>query len=304
MFDFLIENKEWLFSGAGVVVVTSVISLFLKRERPSRDNEKQPRVRQSEEKEKYDEFEEEVTEVQKLAGRFCTVLELMNEGRNYSKFTIPQLAQIMKLHKISELENVFTGKVEPSFSFIEEFSNTFGVNKNWLTEGKDAPYSNDLERCNDPTDYLPLIDQLKPEAIYFVRENSDTAPAFIVLKVAKWRYITLSRTWHISDQVGAGGQRQLFSFYTLIKALRDERKLHTKCWGLTLEKGDFDKLLCGEAFPGKYFDIGFSEDPWWDDLTDIEHKYPISESYGNWHGKSFIKAQSIIRWYLKERNAS
>ncbi len=39
----------------------------------------------------------------------------MNEGRNYSEFTIPQLAQIMKLHKISELENVFTGQEEPTF---------------------------------------------------------------------------------------------------------------------------------------------------------------------------------------------
>jgi|AntRauTorcE11898_2_1112593.scaffolds.fasta_scaffold02872_4 hypothetical protein len=138
------------------------------------------------------ELKEDPTEVQKVAGRFRTILELMNEGRKYNKFKIPQLAQIMKLHKISELEYIFTGKLEPDFSFIEEFSSTFGVNKSWLTEGKGAPYSNDLDRCSDPTDYLPLIDELTPEAIYFVREHSDTAPAFIVLTVAS-RWITIRR---------------------------------------------------------------------------------------------------------------
>lgn len=303
MFDWIVKNKEWLFSGAGIAAVTLIGSFFVNNKKQDRPKESHFQEVKNEDADP-DSLNTELTETEKVAKRFRTVLELMNEGRSYTKFTIPQLAKIMKLHKISELENVFTGEVEPTFSFIEDFSKTFGVNRAWLTEGKGTPFSNELDARSDPMDYLPLIEELNPEGIYFVRESSDTAPAFMVLKLTKWKYLVLGRTWHISDVVGAGGQRQLFSFYTLIKELRDKRGLRTKCWGITLNKNDFDALLCGDAFPGKYFDSGFSEDPWWDDLTDINHEYPIAENYEYWYGKSFIKAQRIIKWYISERNNS
>tara|TARA_R110002050_G_scaffold69715_6_gene150865 strand:- start:510 stop:1412 length:903 start_codon:yes stop_codon:yes gene_type:complete len=299
------ENKDWLFSGAGVAVITLVLSFLFKRKTSAKPDVTPNQSAGIKEVESLLSVSpKELTEVEKVSKRFRTILELMNEGRNYSKYTIPQLAQLMKLHKISELENVFTGKTEPSFTFIEDFCKTFGVCKEWLVEGKSAPYSSDIASKSDPMDYLPLIEELKPESIYFVREDTDIAPAFILLKVSKWKYLILNRTWHISDVVGAGGQRQLYSFYSLIKELRDKRRLHTSCWGLTLSKDEFNSLLCGETFPGKYTDAGFSEDPWWDDLTDIDHKYPIAENYEQWHGKSFIKAQEIIKWYMSERMAS
>lgn len=305
MLNYIMENKEWLFSGAGIAIITLVLSFLFRRKSPDKpDAPPNQQVVAKEAESMPSVLPKELTEVEKMAERFRTILELMNEGRNYSKFTIPQLAQIMKLHKISELENVFIGRDEPSFSFVEDFCRTFGVCKEWLVEGKGAPYSSDTPSRSDPMDYLTLIEEMAPESIYFVRENTDTAPAFILLKLSKWKYLILSRTWHISDVVGAGGQRQLYSFYCLIKELRDKRSLHTSCWGLTLDKVEFNSLLCGETFPGKYTDTGFSEDPWWDDLTDINHKYPIAESYEQWHGKSFIKAQEIIKWYMSERKAS
>lgn len=303
MVGWIVENKEWLFSGAGLFAFTLIRSFFVKSKKQDSPKESHSLEVQNEEADPSN-LKTELTETDKVAKRFCTVLELMNEGRRYTKFTIPQLAQLMKLHKISELENVFTGEDEPTFLFIEDFAKTFGVNAAWLTEGKGAPFLNELDTFSDPLDYLPLIEELKPEGIYFVRENSDTAPAFMILELTNWKYFILQRTWHISDVVGAGGQRQLYSFYALIKELRDKRGLHTKCWGITLNKNDFDVLLCGGVFPGKYFDSGFSEDPWWDDLTDINHKYPIAENYEHWYGKSFVRAQRIIKWYISERKNS
>lgn len=299
MLDYLINNKEWLFSGVGVFVLSAIGSVLFIR------NNKEDRTKAHSTSTPKTENEVAIkpvatTEVEKLAQRFRKVLELMNEGRNHSKFTIPQLARIMKLHSISELEGVFIGKKEPSFQFITDFSTAFGINEKWLIEGVATPYSSSISSKGDPLDYLEDIESIKPESIYFIREKTETSCAFILLKLTKWKYVILDRTWHISDHVGHGGQRQLLSFYKLIKKLRDEKRMHTSCWGLTLEKDLFDALLCGEKFPGQFTDTGFSEDPWWDDLTDINHKYPIAENYERWHGKSFIKAQEIIRWKLSE----
>lgn len=34
---------------------------------------------------------------------------------------------------------------------------------------------------------------------------------------------------------------------------------------------------------------------WWDDLTDLEHKWTSRESGGKAYGKQFVAAQGIIR---------
>lgn len=241
------------------------------------------------------------TEVDKISKRFRKTLKLMNEGRSHYPFTISKLAQLMKLHKVSELENVFIGKREPTFQFINDFCETFGVNKKWLIEGKEHPFSNDDQTKYDPLFYFEEIEKINPQGIYFIRANTETAQTFILLKISKWKFKIFHRTWHISDHVGAGGQGQLLSFYKLIKKL-DKKGYYSKCGGFTLDNNDFDALYFGDEFPGKYIDLGRSEDPWWDDLTDINHKYVIAENYEQWYGKSFIKAQEIIKWKLEEKS--
>ncbi|KJZ03163.1 hypothetical protein [Pseudoalteromonas piscicida] len=121
MLNYIIENKEWLFSGVGVVVITFVLSFLFKHKSESKKSDSTDFKQNIVKKPTQVEEIKEETEVEKVAKRFRKTLDLMNEGRNYSEFTIPLLAQIMKLHKISELENVFTGKEEPSFEFIDHF---------------------------------------------------------------------------------------------------------------------------------------------------------------------------------------
>lgn len=299
MISWIIENKEWLFSGIGLLFFSFIVGLL--RSKNVVHYKANPIFEDVTEGLYFAYSSRESTEVKKVAKRFQAILKLMNEDRETSKHTIADLAEIMELEKISDLESIFEGRNEPSFSFIKHFSEIFGVSKEWLTKGRGSPYSNDLPFYSDPMDYLALIDELNPDSIYFIRENSVAAPAFILLKMSNLKFLIINRTWHISSVVGAGGQRQLLSFYNLIVELRDNRKLHTKCWGLTLNYREFRSLLEGEIFPGKYTDIGFHEDQWWDDLTDINHNYAaISKNYRKWYGESFISAQSIIKIGLNE----
>ena len=240
----------------------------------------------------------EETEVEKISRRFRTVLDLMNEDRYGPKFNVPQLADIMKLDKVSKLENIFIGKKEPALQFMDRFCDAFGVNKTWLLEGKRSPFSNDYHPEAEPLLCFEDIQHFEPQYIYFIRENTDTAPAFIVLQLSDWKYKILHRTWHISDHVGAGGEAALLSFYYLVNKLRDEG-CYSKCRGRTLEKDDFRALLHGKKFPGKFTETTGPGAHWWDDLTDIDHRYPIAVHYPGMYGDSYIKAQGIIKQKLK-----
>ena len=239
------------------------------------------------------------TEVQQVTKRFCQVLNLMNENRSYDKYTIAKLAQLLSLPTISELENVFEGKNEPSFQFMEDFCKIFGVNKDWLAEGKSTPYFSDDATHFNPLDYFEEIRATNPDKIYFVLCKSDVGETLIVLKFTDWKFRILHRTWHISSHVGGGGQRQIYGMYRLINKLRNEG-FYTKCSGRILNKDIFRKLVSGKVFPGAVIDHPMIENPWWDDFTDVYQKYPIAENYEIMYGKGFSYAQSVVRWNLKD----
>ncbi|NDV13953.1 hypothetical protein [Crenobacter caeni] len=304
MIDFILKNKEWLFSGVGVSAILVIGGWLFKRSR-SEPISTQPnptsavRVEVVQTQPLPAKNIQPNSEVASIVKRFNQVLDLLNEKRTYGKYTIAGLAQLMKLHSVGELECVFLGNKEPSFEFIDHFCATFGVNRNWLIEGKEAPFRESGGTHFDPLDYLDEIEALAPNRLYFIRSASEAGEVFLLLKLSDYKYKIVSRVWHISAHVGAGGQSQIFGMYRLILALQKSR-LSTSCGGRILPEDKFNDLLSGEVFPGSVIDFPAQENPWWDDFVDVHHKYPISSSYEAWYGKGFMAAQSIVRWKLKE----
>lgn len=295
MLDLIINNKEWIFSGIGIPVIVGLIvwarSAFF-------DDDKEqasPPCVYFDAETRDAEVPKEPTESEMITERLHKILDLFNEGRQRKPFTITKLAQIMKLHKVSELENVFTGKAEPTFTFIDDFCATFGASRDWLLEAKGAPFQSAQAERGDPLWYYEDIERVKPEGVYFIRSSSEVGEMFLILKHADWKFTVFDRTFHVSDHVGEGGQRQLVGLFHLINKLRNSC---VRCGGRTLEPELFAALLSGDIFPGKVLNAVMSEDTWWDDFTDIEHQYPIAKNYRQRHGEPFVKAQEIVKWKL------
>ncbi len=303
MIDYILKNKEWIFSGVGMSVILVIGGWLSKRSRSSllsaQSNATAVRVEVVQTQSLPEKNIQPNSEVASIVKRFNQVLDLMNEKRTYGKYTIAGLAQLMKLHSVGELESVFLGNREPSFEFIDHFCAAFGVNRNWLIEGKETPFGDSEGTHYDPMDYFEEITTLAPSRLYFIRSESEVGEVFLLLKYSDYKYKIISQVWHISDHVGAGGQSQIFGMYRLILALQ-KSQLRASCGGRILPEDKFNDLLSGKVFPGSIIDFPAQENPWWDDFVDVHHKYPISSSYESWYGKGFMTAQSIVRWKLKE----
>lgn len=243
------------------------------------------------------------TEVALVASRFRESLDLMNEGNSFSPYTIAKLAQLMKLHKIGELERVFNAEEEPSFEFIDHYCNTFGINRDWLIHGQGTTYDNPEQTNFDPLAYYSEIEKENPNRIYFIMNNSEVGEVFILLELSDFKYKILQRTWHVSSHVGGGGRSQIYGLYKLIKKLK-KNGLSLKCGGRILGPQIFEKLLSGKVFPDSVLSRPSFENPWWDDFTDVYGKYPISSNYEEWYGKGFSYAQSVIREKIKDESAN
>lgn len=297
MINWIIANKEWLFSGAGITFIIYLYKYFSRSK--SEISQIEPlkteiTIIQDIEKNVIDDN----SEVFGIVSRLNKFKELLNENRKYDQYTVSKLAEILELSSVGELESYFKGKLEPNFKFLRKFSDVFGVNYSWLSEGKGQPFYNNKQTNYDPFSYYGYIKELNPEKIYFISSDDNERRTFIILKLTDWKYEIIHRNWHISSHVGAGGSRQIYGMYKLIKELKKQDS--SKCVGRILKDDDFNLLYSGERFPSSIIDFKYQESMWWDDFTDVNKNYAISSNYEEWYGKEFIAAQRIVKLFLEQ----
>jgi len=238
------------------------------------------------------------SEKSKITERLKLLLKLMNEGRE-KKFTISKFSKILKLKKISDLEKYFVGEDEPTFKFLKKLSKEFGINIEWLAEGKGYPFKSDRDTyINLYEDVLKKIEELKPFVVYFVRAESVRGETCILLEIEDYKLIILDIFVHFSGKNGSGGQRQLVELRRLIMYLILEKKMITK--SLVVPKGIFFKLFNGEIHPSVAIQkrIGTFQH-WHDDFTDIynqRHGYQYQDEYDH----NFFDAFNLVKSYVEK----
>lgn len=284
--DWLSKNKEWLFSGLGVVVAVAVGRSFLPKKLSDMTV---PRA-------------DTLPTTDAISRRLKKVLELMNAARQKDDFfTTADLARAMALSSPSELDLYFYGKSNPTFELIEAFSKRFFVNKNWLVVGRSEPFLSEDHIYFDAEDYWERIWFLNPEAICFVRSSGRIGEASIVLVFDELRYLVVPNRWHISDHVGGGGMSQIVSFYRFVKRLRNERP-GWRLYGKIIPEKQYDDLIEGRIFPGSIVEKRpFSH--WWDDLTDLNDEWTTEDQRRERYGEGLIFAQKVIRDALERQEA-
>lgn len=252
------------------------------------------------------------SETAKLTQRFASAISMINEKAYDDAVSIPQMALELKLDKIGDLEKVVAGEIEPSLEFVREFCETFGINYKWLALGESHPFvfhrsAASSAACNYLYD-LDRLEKLNPEKIYFVRNNSETGEAIVIIKHSRWKFEELPYYLHISSHVGATGTHELCEFYNAIKELRHSN-LVLRCEGRFLDRTTYRRLTHGEAYPGAILRASHNS-RWWIDFQDINHqveqsvdgwdgvpsrKIDITARYKQQYGQSFLDAQKIVR---------
>lgn len=234
-----------------------------------------------------------------IAERMRRVLDLMNDRRD-ERLTVADLARALGLSAPAELDAVFTGRTAASFSLLDQFCARFAVDKDWLATGRGNPFSSSVEHRASPEDYLGLIEEVAPEYVYAVRSTSDAGEALIVVGVDSLNFWCLPDLWHVSNQVGAGGSHALLSLHKLFRQWSEGPKPYMVL-GRIVEPRLAEALINGRVHPGIVARLPLSH--WWDDLTDIEHKWTTRKGSARAYGESFIAAQDIVRAMLERHGA-
>jgi hypothetical protein len=205
----------------------------------------------------------------------------------------------MNLKSAGDFEARLTGKVEADFAWIGQFAETFGVNASWIKTGIGQPFDTPLACLADPREYQSLIETLQPDEIHFVRSSGIVGEITIVFGWAEKKYLVANDMWHLSEHVGNGGARAIVEFYEFIDSMSPMFRTRLRPGGHVVSPRAFNDLIEGKIYPPTI--LNGRDAPWWDDLVDIDHRWPIAKDYRKKWGAGFIFAQDLIRHTLDRR---
>jgi hypothetical protein len=238
-----------------------------------------------------------------VADRLNLSLRLLNERRRSNSLTIAEIAKILGLSSVSDLENYFLAEKDAPFDLLDQIANTFGVNPGWLKFGHEGkPFAYQIHGLHyHRGGLLGLIEELKPQQIFFVRCLNDFGYAHVAFRFTDWKYEGTRDGWHISDHVGATGQWQLYELWQSLNKIEQRRELITV--GRDLPKDLYLSLVRGEIYPGTLLDDAKYKSYWFDDFTEIDYKYPIAADRYSRHGSGFVQAQGLVRDCRDSKNS-
>lgn len=231
-----------------------------------------------------------------FAHRLSYALKLLNENRTtYNALTISRVSEALDAERVSDIVSYFEGREEPSIRFMRDFAVKFGVNTEWLIHGEDEAFYCHEPRAFTPLDAIPFIEEHGHEEIFFIRSDSAYGECAIVVRLDSWRYVTINGVWHVSSHVGGTGRSQMEDLCLLFIHMLHKR---VSFRGFALDDETFYKLKEGQIYPGSVLEGRSRGSDWCVSLLDFEHREPRARHYGEWHGQSFLDAQSILKQSL------
>jgi antitoxin FitA len=189
------------------------------------------------------------------------------------------------------VEKWFTGELEPSFNQLAAVAEYLGGVPQWLQHGDGHPFPVEYARLpEDPAEGVKWLLDFKDgepvDHLRFVRSGSKEGSLAIVKQHRPHHCKIYHTPYHISEEIGAGGEGSL-SWLTLIFNLlyncytsNQRSPSGLVITSYIVPQTDFDILISGRAHPMTVL-RGIHQQPWWEDI---------------WDADQFRKEQSIVYW--------
>lgn len=223
------------------------------------------------------------------------------------------IAQAIGEQSAKDTADWFIGEKEPTFAQLEAIAAYIGVEKTWLQHGDGHTFQVEYARIPENSTegvkwLLDLENAEKPIFLRIIRENSNTGSLAIVKQYDEWRCKTYTTPYHISEEIGAGGESSLTYLAVIFELLYKyyvgyKGNLIIKSYLLSKEK--MKDLREGNIHPLAI--LKEQQDlPWWEDFWD-ENQFQKHDADDYWQGwKKFCQrinhAIEQRSYLLEEKN--
>lgn len=212
-----------------------------------------------------------------VSARLRDLLDQVNKIYRGRPIKPSHIAEEINEDRAESVENWFTGEIEPSFKQLDAVADYLGGTKEWLKHGDGRTFPVRSERVpEDPVEgvnwLLDLDQERKVTFLHLIRDANETGTLAIVKQYGDWHCKTFTTPYHISEEIGSGGESSLAHLSIILQMLymhytKKGGNLVIKSYLLPTE--GFDLLCGGQLHPLSILRDGGVEAPWWEDFWDI-----------------------------------
>lgn len=220
----------------------------------------------------------------------------VQEIRKDINLSTSRFIDLIEFNSEKHLLAIEKDEFEVSATQIENICNRTGVSNRWLKHSEGSKYEYQVIHTYE-LEVVDRIKQFKPNSIYFMINKDNMAPLLLVnIDSYSWKIYTFTFNIDFWDWFGDGHYiPQIYSLFTILHI-----EFNTSIKGRIIDSGTYDTIVSGDTHMSPLISSINNEGLYWfDDLMDIDHKYPISKDYNNIYGKWFIDIQDYFRRYRK-----
>lgn len=223
-----------------------------------------------------------------VAERLGKMLQQLNAPRRGDKLRPSHIAVAIGESKAEDVEDWFLGNQEPAFKRLEAIGRELGIETPWLVHG-DGPlfFTKSTRISTDPDEAVKWLMEwdengehfTRTVAVYFVRALSEAGELLIVKRSNRRHWRTYITPYHISEQIGSGGEAALMHLFGTWESLYKKRTNGGANFVASsrLARLDvFNRLCHGTENPEVLLELSENE-PWWEDIWDVsmqgKHEY-------------------------------
>jgi antitoxin FitA len=238
--------------------------------------------------------------------RLTDVLDKVNRVRAARLQKPSHIAKAIGEERVYDVEEWFVGRCEPTFTQLEKIADYLGCSREWLQHGDGKMFDIQSQRLeeNPANAVTQLLDLNQDESkrvrfLHLIRENDESGSLVIVKQYESWHCTVWNTPIHVSEAIGAGGERALANLSVTLQLLYGYyTSSHPK--GLVIKsyllpRENCEALRGGTVHPLASLEFG-DERPWWEDIWD-EEQYSSHSDY--WHGwrKLCVRIAKAVSFY-------
>jgi antitoxin FitA len=215
-------------------------------------------------------------------------LNALHPGRSASP---SRIAERIGWSHANAIEQWFAGEDEASFADLNMIATVVGCSGGWLAHGEGHPFPSEYaripERPESGVEWLlaPVAAGDPPIAeLHLVRSDSKEGQFAFVKRYSDWKASTFHTPYHVSEEIGAGGESSLaWLTLTMERLYKQWTTFNLTVKSYVVQSTTFSELLEGKRHPINILQSHRTVATcWWEDIWDETQFRKQHEYWPGW----------------------
>lgn len=203
---------------------------------------------------------------------------------------VSRFIEMVDFHSEREWKAIEAGEIEISEIYLQRTTELSGISLNWLKHGEGKKYGVHRLHQRDKEKIKAIAEQ-EPLSTYMAIDPTGM-DIILIVRFSKFRSEIFAFDFGLNFDEWMDDHHQIPVIFSLLQVI-DNTLNHPN--GRTISSELMREFISGEKHPASLFEKAGDTTYWFDDIFDLDHRYPIARNGYTHYGAWFVNLQTAFR---------